>query len=104
MYRITVEKPMKGKIIDAFVNPDNPDEIIVTVEFYLGLKERITTDENGNTQTVYEGYAERVTEKFPIDSSIDDIKNKFLQYWNDKYSKISSVINMLNKIKNEEIV
>ena len=103
MYRITVEKPMKGKIIDAFVNPDNPDEIIVTVEFYLGLKERITTDENGNSQTVYEGYAERVTEKFPINSSIDDIRNKFMEHWKNRFTKIDTTINTIEHLKGQII-
>ena len=85
----------KAQVIDAFINPENYDEKIVTVEFYYGIKEVVGIQEN----TTYTGYSARETIKVatPIDLTV--VESKIQELWDEKYAKLNTGVNDLDTLK-----
>jgi hypothetical protein len=85
----------KAIVIDAFVNPDNLLEKIITVEFYYGMTAE--TDEQDNT--VYRGYSNR--EKLTVETPMtaEAVQTEIQSLWNEKYSLLNTGLDEIESLK-----
>ena len=84
----------KAIVIDAFINPGNLEEKIITVEFFYGMVAVVNAE-----ITTYEGYSNREKLTVGIPTTNESIQAEIQSLWDTKYSALDAGAESIDEMK-----